>query len=66
MLCLTRRKSETIIIDNGTVKIVILDILPDKVRIGIEAPKAVTVHRGEVQAAIDRQGFDAKEKETVA
>lgn len=46
MLVLTRRKEERIII--GDVVVVIADIRGDRVRIGIEAPPEVPVHREEV------------------
>jgi carbon storage regulator len=43
------------------VEVLIVDIRGDKVRIGIEAPRDVTVHREEVQRAIDREhGRDFK------
>lgn len=54
MLVLSRHKDESIII-NGNIEVMIVDIRGDKVRIGIEAPASVPVHRKEVQDAIDRQ-----------
>lgn len=59
MLVLSRHKDESIIIgDNIVIKVV--DIRGDKVRIGVEAPKDVSVHREEVWQAIqtERQGDD--------
>ena len=51
MLVLSRKKNESIIIcDNITVTVI--EIRGDKVRLGIEAPKNVTVHRREVYEAI--------------
>ena len=47
MLVLTRRKDESIMIDNS-IEIVVLGIEGDRVRIGIEAPKDVTILRKEV------------------
>ena len=52
MLVLTRKKDEQIVIDEQ-IKITIVEIRGDKVRIGIEAPKEMPVHRAEVQAQID-------------
>lgn len=47
MLVLTRKKDESIMIGNG-VEVVVLGIDGDRVRIGIEAPKDVTILRKEV------------------
>jgi len=47
MLVLTRKKDESIMISNG-VEVVVLGIDGDRVRIGIEAPKDVTILRKEV------------------
>lgn len=51
MLVLSRKKNESIVID-GNIVVTIVEIRGDKVRLGIEAPKEVPVHRSEVQAAI--------------
>ena len=40
---------------DGQYVIRVCEIRGDRVRIGVDAPKDVTVHRGEVQDAIDRQ-----------
>lgn len=54
MLVLSRKRDESIVIgDNITVTIV--DIRGDKVRLGIEAPTEVPVHRHEVWLAIKRE-----------
>ncbi len=58
MLVLSRRKNEKIII-NGNITIVVADIRGDKVRLGIEAPNDIPVHRQEVQEAIDRKAKEA-------
>ena len=53
MLVLSRKKNESIIIiDNIT--IVVVEIRGDKVRLGVEAPKEIPVHRNEVYDAIRR------------
>jgi carbon storage regulator len=54
MLVLGRKKDECIMI-NDNIKLMIVDIRKDKVRIGIEAPKDVIVHRQEVYDAIKQQ-----------
>jgi carbon storage regulator len=51
MLVLSRKKNESIIINNDIV-ITIVEIRGDKVRLGIQAPKDVAVHREEVYEAI--------------
>ena len=53
MLVLSRKKNESIIIGENIV-VVIVDIRHDKVRLGIQAPKEVPVHRLEVYEAIKR------------
>jgi carbon storage regulator len=47
MLILTRKSTESIII-NGDITITILGVKGTQVRIGIEAPKEVQVHREEI------------------
>lgn len=54
MLVLSRKKNECIIIDDH-ITITVVEIRGDKVRLGIEAPKDVTVHRREVYEAIQHQ-----------
>jgi len=53
MLVLSRKVNETIII-NDNIVITVVDIRGDKVRLGIDAPKDVPVHRQEVYDAIKR------------
>jgi carbon storage regulator len=54
MLVLSRKKNETIVI-NDSITVTVIEIRGDKVRLGIEAPKDVTVHRQEVYEAIQNQ-----------
>jgi carbon storage regulator len=57
MLVLSRKKNEEIVIgSDGGIRIVIVDIRGDKVRLGIECDKSVPVHRREVFDAIQRNG----------
>lgn len=51
MLVLTRKKNETIVID-GKTRVTVVGIRGDKVRLGIEAPDNVEVHRQEVYEKI--------------
>jgi carbon storage regulator len=53
MLVLSRKKNESIVI-NDDITIVVVEIRGDKVRLGVEAPKEVPVHRKEVFDAIRR------------
>jgi carbon storage regulator len=54
MLVLSRKKNESIII-NDHIVVTVVEIRGDKVRLGIEAPKDVSVHRREVYEAIQKQ-----------
>ena len=54
MLVLSRQRDESIIIGDNIV-ITIVDIRGDKVRLGIQAPKEIPVHRQEVYEAIQRE-----------
>lgn len=54
MLVLQRKKNEAIVIA-GHVRVVVVEIRGDKVRLGVEAPKDISVHRQEVHEAIQRQ-----------
>ena len=53
MLVLYRKTNESIVINNE-ITIVVVEIRGDKVRLGVEAPKEVPVHRREVYDAIKR------------
>lgn len=60
MLVLARQHNEAIIIGSGAnrVRVLVVDLRKDKVRLGIECPKTTPVHREEVHDAIVRQGGD--------
>lgn len=51
MLVLSRKKNESIVIDDRIV-LTVVEIRGDKVRLGIEAPREVPVHRKEIHDAI--------------
>lgn len=59
MLVLSRKKNESIII-NDDITIVVVEIRGDKVRLGIEAPKEVPVHRNEVYEAIRKSAAEPR------
>lgn len=58
MLVLSRQRDESIIIGDNIV-ITIVDIRGDKVRLGIDAPTEIPVHRQEVYEAIQRENMKA-------
>jgi carbon storage regulator len=66
MLVLSRKKNESIVIDDD-IKIVVVEIRSDKVRLGVESPKKVPVHRKEVFDAIrrDEQSIGSSAKEAL-
>jgi carbon storage regulator len=61
MLVLSRKKNESIVINNE-ITIVVVEIRGDKVRLGVEAPREVPVHRREVYEAIQRHQDDSGKK----
>jgi carbon storage regulator len=54
MLVLSRQRDETIMIGDD-IEVTVVDIRGDKVRLGINAPKEIAVHRKEVYDAIRRE-----------
>ena len=58
MLVLSRQRDETIMIGDE-IEITVVDIRGDKVRLGINAPRAIQVHRKEVYVAIQRENAEA-------
>ena len=55
MLVLSRKRGESLIISDNIV-VVVVAIRGEQVRLGIEAPKDVSIHRREVYDAIKRSG----------
>lgn len=55
MLILTRRVGETLVIGDE-VTVTVLGVKGNQVRIGVSAPKDVTVHREEIYERIKREG----------
>jgi carbon storage regulator len=60
MLVLSRQKDESIIIGDD-IEIIIVDVRGDKVRLGINAPREISVHRKEVYEAIQREKAQKEE-----
>lgn len=65
MLVLSRHRDESIMIGDDVV-VTIVDIRGDKVRLGIDAPQSVPVHRQEVYDAIQRENRRASQMGTGA
>jgi len=57
MLVLSRKPGESIRVDENII-VTIVEIRGDKVRLGIEAPREISVHRSEVYDAIKRKEAD--------
>jgi carbon storage regulator len=58
VLVLTRRSGESIVIGNDIV-VTVLEIRHDQVRIGIQAPRSIQVHREEIYQQISRENTAA-------
>jgi len=61
VLVLTRKKNESIVI-NDDITITVVEVRGDRVRLGINAPKEVPVHRQEVYHAIRRKHGEKTEE----
>mgnify|MGYP006293068299 FL=1 len=61
MLVLTRKKDEKIIIDDN-IELTVLDVENGKVKLGIEAPKDIEIHREEVYQKIADENIEAGKK----
>lgn len=53
MLVLSRKRNESVVI-NDQIVVTVVEVRGDKVRLGIQAPRDVPIHRSEVMAAIQR------------
>lgn len=65
MLVLTRKKDQTIVI-NDNIEITVLDIQGDQVRLGINAPRNVAIHRKEVFLEIQEENRKAADAGEIA
>jgi len=64
MLALTRKKGESIIIEDN-IEIVVIAIQGDQVRLGIKAPRHITVNRKEIYDAIVASNKESASKSSV-
>jgi len=58
MLVLTRKTDESIMIGDN-IEIKVLDVRENQVKIGVRAPRDITVHRMEVYIAIQKENLEA-------
>ncbi len=58
MLVLSRKKEEKIIIDDK-IKITIVNVSGDQVKIGIEAPDDINIYREEIYSKIEKENIKA-------
>ena len=63
MLVLTRSVGERLFIQDGLIKIQVLEMKGNQVRIGIEAPKEISIHREEVFNRINSEDNSQQEDE---
>lgn len=62
MLVLSRKRKQKIIIGAHFITILVVDIRGDKVRLGIDAPRELPVHREEVFLAIEKKKKETEDK----
>lgn len=65
MLVLSRKKGESLIIDNH-VTVTILDVQQDKIKMGISAPKNVTILRKELYDKVSLENIEASKASGVS
>ena len=58
MLALTRKKGEALVVNNN-IEITVLDVKGDQVKIGIQAPKEVSIYRKEIYLQIQKENEEA-------
>jgi len=65
MLVLTRRRNESIVI-NDDIEITIVEVQNDQVRVGISAPKNVSIYRKELYTQIREENKKAADSRTIS
>lgn len=63
MLALSRKENESIMI-GSEVKLTVLEIKGDQVKIGIQAPKSVSIYREEIYVQIQQANKEAADSKT--
>lgn len=58
MLVLSRKKDEVIVVGDD-IEITVVDIRGDQVKIGVSAPRSVSIHRKEIYESIKRENLEA-------
>ncbi len=66
MLVLTRKCGEKVVFPQQEVTVTVLEVRGDRVRIGIEAPAHIRIHRYEIWQRIQREESNKPALETVA
>ena len=64
MLALTRKKGEALVVGNN-VEITVLEVKGDQVKIGIQAPKDVTIYRKEIYLQIQKENEESMKNEGI-
>lgn len=64
MLALTRKKNESIVINNN-IEITVLEVKGEQVKIGISAPKEIPIYRKEVYEQIQKSNREAASAEGI-
>ncbi len=64
MLVLSRKTNETIMIGDD-IQVKVVDVIGRTVKLGIEAPKGMTVHRKEIYEAIKNENLQSVPKENI-
>ena len=64
MLVLSRKKDEVIVVGDA-IEITIVDIRGDQVKVGVTAPKSISIHRKEIYDAIQRENLAAAQSSSL-